>query len=191
MSKIVFDIETANIFFDVGVRDPAALELAVIAIYDYDRDVYEHYLLEDLPKLWPILEKADLLIGFNSDHFDIPLLGKYYLGDLGNVRSLDILAEIKKSYGRRMRLDQIAEGTLGTNKITNGLEATRWWKEGKKDKVIEYCLHDVKITKEVYDYALANQKLIFKEDGKLNVIPLNTSGWEARDQSLLTHTLPF
>ena len=77
MRKIVFDIETSNLFFDVGTNDPASLELAVVCIYDYERDVYESYLLEDLPKLWPIIEKADMLIGYNSDHFDIPLLNKY------------------------------------------------------------------------------------------------------------------
>ena len=191
MRKIVFDIETSNLFFDVGTNDPASLELAVVCIYDYERDVYESYLLEDLPKLWPIIEKADMLIGYNSDHFDIPLLNKYYSGDLTKIRSLDILNEIKKSYGRRMKLDQIAQGTFGASKISNGLEATKWWKQGLKDKVIEYCLQDVKFTKEAYDYALANQKLLFKEGGKMNIIPLNTSHWETKQDSKLTHTLPF
>src|SRR3989344_1139934 len=127
MRKIVFDIETSNLFFDVGTNDPASLELAVVCIYDYERDVYESYLLEDLPKLWPIIEKADMLIGYNSEHFDTPLLNKYYSGDLTKIRSLDILNEVRKSYGRRMKLDQIAIGTLGENKLMDGLEATRQW----------------------------------------------------------------
>jgi DEAD/DEAH box helicase domain-containing protein len=191
MKKIVFDIETSNLFSDVGSNDPAALNLSVLCLYDYSRDVYESYLQEDLHKLWPLLESADMLIGYNSDHFDIPLLNKYYSGDITKIKSLDILKEIKNSYGRRMKLDQIAEGTLGSNKSANGLEATRWWNEGKKDKVIEYCIQDVKITKEVYEYAMANQKLIFKEDGKLLTIPLNTSKWENVEESIITHTLPF
>ena len=191
MKKIFFDIETSNLFSDVGSNDPAALNLSVLCLYDYSRDVYESYLQEDLPKLWPLLESADMLIGYNSDHFDIPLLNKYYSGDLTKIKSLDILKEIKTSYGRRMKLDQIAEGTLGSHKSANGLEATRWWSEGKRDMVIEYCIQDVKITKEVYEYAVANQKLIFKEDGKLITIPLNTSKWENVEESIITHTLPF
>lgn len=191
MRKIVFDIETSNIFSEVGSNDPAALDLSVICIYDYEQDSYNSFFQDELSKLWPILESADLLIGYNSNHFDIPLLNKYYPGDLTKIRSLDILEKIKESYGRRMKLDQIAEGTLGENKITNGLEATRWWKQGLKEKVVEYCLKDVKITKEVYDYARAQSKLIFKEGGELLTIPLNTSLWEEKVETALTHTLPF
>lgn len=191
MRKIVFDIETSNIFSEVGSNDPAALDLSVICIYDYEQDSYNSFFQDELSKLWPILESADLLIGYNSNHFDIPLLNKYYPGDLTKIRSLDILEKIKESYGRRMKLDQIAEGTLGENKITNGLEATRWWKQGLKEKVVEYCLKDVKITKEVYDYARAQNKLIFKEGGELLTIPLNTSLWEEKVETALTHTLPF
>lgn len=191
MRKIVFDIETSNIFSEVGSNDPAALDLSVVCIYDYKEDSYNSFFQDELSKLWPILESADLLIGYNSNHFDIPLLNKYYPGDLTKIRSLDILEKIKESYGRRMKLDQIAEGTLGENKITNGLEATRWWKQGLKEKVVEYCLQDVKITKDVYDYARAQNKLIFKEGGELLTIPLNTSLWEEKTETALTHTLPF
>lgn len=191
MRKIVFDIETSNLFSDVNSNDPAALDLSVICIYEYSKDSYSSFTQEELGKLWPIIEQADILIGYNSDHFDIPLLNKYYSGDLTKIKSLDILKEIKNSFGRRMKLDQIAEGTLRENKITNGLEATRWWNLGLKEKVIEYCMQDVKITKEVYDYARKHNKLIFKEGGELITIPLNTALWEEKQETILTHTLPF
>ncbi len=191
MKKIVFDIETSDLFSDVGVNDPTALNLSVIGIYDYERNVYEHFLQEDLHKLWPILESADLIIGYNSDHFDIPLLNKYYGGDLTKIKSLDMLREIKNSFGRRMKLDQIAEGTLGLNKSGIGTQATIWWKQGEYQKVIDYCLDDVKLTKNIYDYARANNKLILKEGGELITIPLNTSKWEEKEESAITHTLPF
>jgi DEAD/DEAH box helicase domain-containing protein len=191
MKKIVFDIETSNIFSEVGSNDPAALDLTVVGVYDSERDVFEHYLQEDLPKMWPLFESADLIVGFNSDHFDIPLLNKYYPGDLTKFKSLDILKEIKNSFGRRMKLDQIAEGTLGAHKSGHGIEATIWWRNGEKQKVIDYCIQDVKITKEIYDYARANNKLIFKEGGELITIPLNTSTWEEKVESAVTHTLPF
>lgn len=191
MKRVVFDIETSNIFSEVGSNDPADLNLSVVCIYEYDTDTYSSFLQEDLGKLWPILEKTDLLIGYNSDHFDIPLLNKYYPGDLTKIKSMDILREIRATYGRRMKLDQIAEGTLGTNKTSEGLQAVRWWKQGEVQKVIDYCIADVKITKEVYDFALANNKLIFKEGGELLTIPLNTSEWEKSQESVMTHTLPF
>jgi DEAD/DEAH box helicase domain-containing protein len=191
MKKIVFDIETSNLFSDVGTNNPADLNLSVICIYDFEEDKYQHFLQEDLPRLWPILEKADLLIGYNSDHFDIPLLNKYYPGDLTKIKSLDILKEIKNSYGRRMKLDQVAEGTFGGHKTSNGLEATRWWNNGERQKVIDYCIADVKITKEVYEYARANNKLFFQEGGEKIEIKLDTSKWEDAIDTVITHTLPF
>lgn len=191
MRKIVFDIETSNIFSDVGKNDPTLLDISVVAIYDSETDSYSTYFEDELPKLWPILERADMIIGYNSDHFDVPLLNKYYPGDLSKIKSLDILKEIKDSYGRRMKLDQIAEGTLGKQKSSNGLEATSWWKKGLYDKVREYCIDDVRITKEIYDYAREHNKLIFKEGGKLNEIPLDTSSWEEPNGHKLTFTLPF
>lgn len=191
MKKIVFDIETSNLFSEVASNDPADLNLAVICIYEADIDRYTHYLQEDLPKLWPIIESADMLIGYNSDHFDIPLLNKYYPGDLTKIKSLDILKEIKDSFGRRMKLDQVAEGTLGTHKTSDGLQGVRWWRAGEYQKVIDYCFADVRITKDVYEYAVVNNKLFFVEGGEKITIPLNTSNWETTEKIAMTHTLPF
>jgi hypothetical protein len=191
MRKIVFDIETRNVFADVGKNDPALLDIALVAIHDSETDEYSSYLEEDLGKLWPIIESADMLIGYNSDHFDIPLLNKYYPGDLTKMKSLDILKEIRSSYGRRMKLDQIAEGTLGKNKTGHGLDAIAWWKAGEIEKIRNYCIEDVRITKEIYEYALKNNQLIFREGGQNLVIPLDTSKWEEKGDHKLTFTLPF
>lgn len=191
MRKIVFDIETKNFFDTVPGNDASKLDISLIAIHDSLTDSYSSYLEEELVKLWPILERADMLIGFNSDHFDIPLLNKYYPGDLTKIKSLDILKEIRESYGRRMRLDQLAEGTLGKNKSGVGGEATEWWKAGEVEKVRAYCINDVELTKELYDYALTNNKLIFKEGGTLNEIKLDTSNWEKPSNHKLTFSLPF
>ena len=191
MKKIVFDIETKNIFADVGDRNPALLDLSVVCIYDYEKDSYSSFLEDDLPKLWPVIENADLLIGYNSNHFDIPLLNKYYPGDLTKIKSIDLLQAIRDSFGRRVKLDQVAEGTLNTNKSGHGLEAITWWKNGEIDKIIKYCLDDVKITKELYDYALNNSELKFKEGGKIIPIKIDTKNWEEKNENRLTGVLPF
>ncbi len=191
MRKIVFDIETRNVFSDVGKNDPTLLDISLVGVWDSETNEYTSYLQEELSLLWPILERADMLIGFNSDHFDIPLLNKYYPGDLTKLKSLDILKEIYKTYGRRMKLDQIAEGTLGKKKSGNGLEAIEWWKKGDIEKIRKYCLDDVRITKEVYDYALVNNKIVFKEGGKLLDVKLDTTNWETPTDNRLTYTLPF
>ncbi len=192
MRKIVFDIETSNIFQDVGSNNPADLDISVVGVYDSETDSYKAYLQKDFALLWRTIEGADLLITFNGDHFDIPLLNKYYSGDLGKIKSIDLLREMQKSAGRRMKLDQIAEGTLGLHKSGHGLDAIRWWREGKVEEVIKYCLDDVRLTKELYDYALANGKLIFKEGPHLHEVKLDTRDWESLPESGgMNHTLPF
>lgn len=191
--KVVFDIETTNIFSDVGAsNDATKLDISIVGAYDSATDSYASYSVEELPKLWPIIERADMLIGFNSDHFDIPLLNKYYPGDLTTIKSLDLLVEVKNAIGRRLRLDTIAEATLGVNKSGHGLEAVQWWKEGKTDLVRKYCLDDVRITKDVYDYARKHKELKYKDFGELRTIKLDTKAWEIIETpSALTHTFPF
>ena len=191
MKKIIFDIETRNIFEDVGKADPTLLDLSVVCAYDSETGDYLAYTQEELLNLWPILEKADMLVGYNSDHFDIPILNKYYPGDLTRIKSLDILKEIKKSLGRRIRLNLVAEGTLGRKKTGNGLEAVVWWKNGEIDKIKKYCIEDVKITKELYEYALKNGVLKYKDLSETREIKLDTSKWEEKENTSINHTLPF
>ncbi len=190
--KVVFDIETSNTFRDVGKSDPAALDLSVVCIYDYLEDKYECFFQEELGKLWKILEKTDLLIGFNSDHFDLPLLNKYFPGDLTQIKSLDLLKEIKTSLGRSIKLDSIAEATLGLNKSGHGLQAIQWWANGEYERVADYCKQDVKVTKEIYDFAKEKGLVKYKDLGQIKELPLDTKNWEKLDEKpSLTHTLPF
>ena len=182
MKKIVFDIETKNIFQDVGSNNPADLDISVVGLYDYETNKYESFTQEEFDRMWPYFQKADTLITFFGEHFDIPLLNKYYkkacLGDLTKIRSLDVLKEIKTQFGRRMKLDQIAEGTFGINKSGHGLDAVMWWKTGKIDEIRRYCLDDVRITKDVYEFALKNKKLMFKQGPFVKEIKLDTKHWE-------------
>lgn len=194
MRKITFDIETKNFFHDVGSNDPTALDISIVCIHDSLDNKYSSFLEKDFHKLWPILEKADVLITWNGDHFDIPLLNKYYSGDLSKIRSLDLMKEVRNVIGRRLKLDTVAEATLGRKKIANGFEAVEWWNKGQLDKLAEYCIEDVRITKELHDYALANGKLKYKDlglNGAVKDIKLNVDNWESKVEQALTFTLPF
>src|SRR3989338_4850727 len=131
MRVVTFDIETANWMSDTGSGDPADLSIALVGIHDSEKDVYSSYLEPELSKLWPILERTDVLVGYNSEHFDIPLLNKYYPGDLKKIKSLDIMKEVYETLGRRLKLDSIAEGTLGVNKTASGSQSLQWWRAGE------------------------------------------------------------
>ena len=192
MRAVTFDIETANWITDTGSNDPADLTIAIVCIHDSETGEYSSYLESELPKLWPILERADLLIGYNSDHFDIPLLNKYYPGDLSKIKSLDIMVEVQKAMGRRLKLDTLAEGTLNDKKLDGkGGQSVVWWRNGEVEKVREYCIQDVKLTRDLFDYALKNGALKYKELGKLREIKLDTSKWLAKASAPMTFTLGF
>ena len=188
MRKIIFDIETDGIITNIGSKEIFP-NMYVVCIYDSETDKYQSFTQEQLKNLWPILEKADLLIGYNNEFFDTPILNRYYSGDLTKIGSLDLLSEIKKSLGHRIKLDSVAEATLGRKKTGHGLEAMTWWKQGRFDDVIKYCIEDVKITKEIYEYALKNGILKYKDGGVVKDIKIDTSNWDKKGSSAVTHTL--
>lgn len=191
MRYIIFDLETQNIFSDVGSNDPTDLDISVGSFYDSASDTYTTVTHDELNRVWTLLEHADALVGYNSNHFDIPLLNKYYPGDLTKIKSIDILEEIRKSLGRRLRLDSVAEATVGAKKSGHGLQAVRWWREGKIDEIKKYCEQDVRVTKKVFDYALKHGHVKFKDGSRKRDIPLDTSTWEVQSDTMLTHSLLF
>lgn len=189
MRIVTFDIETANWMNETGSSDPAALTIALVGMHDSETDTYTSYLESELPQMWPILERTDVLVGYNSDHFDIPLLNKYYPGDLTRIKSLDIMKEVHGVLGRRLKLDAISEATLGVGKSGSGSQSLQWWRAGEIEKVRSYCLKDVEITKRIFDYALERGSLKYKELGKSREIQLDTSKWLSPSGTAMTFTL--
>lgn len=160
--EVVFDIETQNTFAEVD-NDFKKLKVSVISLYRSDTDTYHSFLESELNQVWPILEKAERIIGFNSEHFDLPVLNNYYLGDLLLLPHLDLIIKVKESLGTRLKLASIAEATLeGVTKSADGLQAVRWWREGKLDEIKKYCEQDVKVTKDIYDFGREHKQLFYK-----------------------------
>lgn len=192
MNYVVFDIETKNIFSDVGSNDPTDLDISVVSLYEKKTGVVKSFVQEEFHTMWPLFERADVLVGYNSEHFDIPLLNKYYSGDLRRIKSIDLMVYIKDSFGKRPKLDNVAAGTLGRNKISHGLEATEWWKQGKYDQVKKYCEEDVLITKDIFEYALKHKKVLVKDKltDKIFEVPIDTTQWLAgEDKATFTKSL--
>lgn len=195
MSKeIVLDIETIG-----DIKDFNNLKITVVSIYEYETDKYTSFEEHELGDLWPILEKAERTIGYNSEHFDMPILNKYYAGDLLSFPHLDLLKVIKDTNGKRYKLDDVAKATLeNTVKSADGLEAMKWWEEGRKEDVKRYCEQDVKVTKEVYEYGRKNRMLYIQDlTGGLQPIGVNFEpkkeilGADGQVGGTINLTLPF
>lgn len=171
--EVVLDIETRNTFQDVGAYNAALLDISLIGCYFYETDTFETFLEEDLPKLWPRLERSDRIIGYNLFGFDYPCMQTYYTGDLMKLPTVDILVEIEKRLGFRIKLDDVAQATLGIGKSGHGLQAVEFWRKGEIQKLKDYCLQDVRVTRDVYDYALRTQEVCyFDRMGQKQTIPL-------------------
>jgi len=169
--EVVLDIETSNSFADVGKYDPSLLKISLVGVYSYATDQYLSFLEPELSKLWPLLESADRIIGYNLFGFDYQVMNTYYPGDFAGFPTLDIMKEIEKVIGFRIKLDDVAHETLGEGKSGNGLQAIEFFRRGEIDKLRDYCLQDVKVTKEVYEYGLQHGKVKFRDRAGQIVTP--------------------
>jgi DEAD/DEAH box helicase domain-containing protein len=165
---IVFDIETIGNISSPNFVDE--MQITVVGIYNYAKNEYKTYFLEELAELEAELKQANLLVGFNNDHFDTPILNKYFTLDLFSIASFDILREFKLKTGKRLGLDAIAGMTLGSHKSGTGSNAMTLYQEGKLQELAEYCINDVKLTKDIFEYCINNKYLIYpSKDGWLRL----------------------
>ncbi len=176
MDTIVFDIETQNFFTDPGVGwdNFAALKISVVCAYSYLRDKYFSFEEQEVEKMIELFSGASRLVGFSMNRYDVPVLDNYFrrfipvadqkdfqTPDLWEKERVDLLEEIEIAYGKRISLSKLAEANLGVKKDRHGSEAVGLYKEGKIDELKEYCLKDVRLTKELYD--------LFRKQGSLLV----------------------
>jgi len=173
-NEVVLDIETQNTFQEVGGYDTSKLKISVIGVYFYETETYEAFEEHELAQLYQRLEKAGRIIGYNSRGFDLPVMNNYYAGNFLDFPNLDLLTEIHKALGFRLKLDDVAAATVGHRKSGHGLQAVEWWKQGEIQKIKDYCLQDVKVTKEVYEYGRKYQALAYEDRlGGRKAIPVD------------------
>ncbi len=172
MSRILyFDLETKYAADEVGgwanVMD---MGMSVGVLYDTADGDYHVYLEHQVPALIAHMRQAELVVGFNHVEFDLRVLAGHqptqalrhqlYL-ELRALNHFDILAELKKVLGHRLRLDSLARPTLQVGKSADGLQSLQWYKEGRVDLMIEYCKQDVEVTRRLYEYALEHGRLLY------------------------------
>ena len=150
---VYFDLETQRSAGEVGgwerKRDMKMSVGVTFSTRDCEYKIYDEAHVGDLVNQ---LTRADLVVGFNILNFDYEVLHGYTPLDLHAVPTLDLMADLETKLGHRLSLDAIAKATLSAPKIADGLQALRWWKEGRILDIAEYCCFDVKITKELHEF---------------------------------------
>ena len=150
---LYFDLETQKSADDVGGwGNIHEMKLAVGVVWDSCEQEYFSYLEGAASQLVTKLRTADLVVGFNVKKFDYGVLQPYADFDLDEITTFDMLIDVNKKLGHRLSLNHLAENTLNAEKSADGLVSLQWYKEGKIDKIIEYCKQDVEITRDLFLY---------------------------------------
>ena len=159
---VVFDVETRRSAAEVGGWHKAGdMGVSVAVAYDSRDDAFFSYTQDELPALFERMRASGLVVGFNSLRFDYAVLAPFAPFDLRSLPSLDILQRIKDRLSYRISLDNLGQATLEAPKSADGLQALRWWKEGKMDEIAAYCRMDVDLTRRLYLYGLEHGHLLF------------------------------
>lgn len=184
--EVIYDVETKKLFEDISTNDPADLGISIVSVYrreinplgqevsgemksfwtDEVKEIFgnKEFYFEHM---WKWFEEADRIIGYNSLGFDNPAMNRIYTqGDFTKLKHFDVLEEIRKVFGHRVKLDSVAKETIGAGKSADGLDAVKWWNKRDLDSLVnlkKYCEMDVEVTTKVYDFAKKNGKLMFKD----------------------------
>lgn len=172
---LFFDIETQLGANEVGGwGNKHLMRVAVAVVYDSLEKKFFSYLEGETDNLVEKLKMADLVVGFNLLNFDYGVLQPYTTDDLKKLKTFDILDDVKNRLGFRLSLNHLANKTLKVEKSADGLQSLQWFKEGKIDLITEYCSKDVEITRDLFQYGLENEYLLYEtRDGGLARIPLD------------------
>lgn len=161
---LFFDLETQHSFQEVGGRDHLGKLLVSVAVtYSSLTEEFKSYTEPQVFQLIEDLFQADTIVGFNLIQFDYRVLKPYTPKDFSQLKTIDMLLHIKDELGFRVSLDSLAQATLGTGKSADGLQAIRWYREGKTDELIAYCKDDVEITYKLYEYGKQNGYVCYQD----------------------------
>jgi len=157
-----------------GWHHAERMRISVAVLYDGEEDKYFSFREHETGQLIERLFGLDLVIGFNNKRFDNLVLSAYTSRQLNELPSLDILEEITGQLGYRLSLDRLARHTLGARKSGDGLQALKWFQQGRMDLLSDYCRKDVEITRNLFLFGLRERHLLFRNKaGKTVRLPVD------------------
>ncbi len=150
MGKIFLDIETQDWSKYMTLAEMKISYCGVILEDNQEIDIWE----SDMEKLKELLEKAQYTVGYNILGFDMPIIGNYLGEWVNDLPQIDLMVALQKQLGYRPKLDVVTSATLGHGKNDHGENAPKYFANGEFDKLKNYCLEDVRITKNLYEFGL-------------------------------------
>lgn len=167
------DIETQHLIteFEGGWKNPenyGKIKIAELGILQ--NGVYTTFEENNINDLIPELDKSELIVGHNIIQFDFKILEHYFPKNIMlniYLKSFDTMLELNKftSDAGWVSLDDIAQRNFGMKKTEDSIKIPEMWRNGEKDKVKEYLLNDLEMTKKFY--LLGKKGHTFKYDHKV------------------------
>ena len=159
---VAWDIETdgvsrSGLITVIGIHAPDFNISTVIRFVELQAETGQLCYRPDYKKLftehvYPLFEKARVLITLNGFGFDLPFMQTQFEIDDSVMqrwvcKTLDILEISRRTLARTFSLNMLLEAnSFGVQKISSGLEAVHMAKEGRWAELAEYCLSDCILT---------------------------------------------
>jgi hypothetical protein len=188
VKALIYDIEIINaipernpddteigITYCGGWHDHANMGISVIGGYEYDSGRYRVFCTDNMHEFADAIERADVIVGFNNIAFDNAVIRACWgplvkLPEGWEAKSYDLLVETWRAVGLGPAfnfkthggygLDAMCEANFGTKKSGNGALAPKWWQRGMTGNVIDYCLNDIALTKQLFDAVLNGDEIM-------------------------------
>ena len=182
MNALIYDIEilkavpSPNSYCEKGIKycsgwsDHERMGISVIGAYDYAEDRYRVFCGDNFTAFMDrARQPGTLLVGFNNIPFDNAVIKQTLRCDLQERSCYDLLREIWSAAGLGPKfdrkthggygLDAVCQANFGTSKSGNGALAPVLWQKGQIGEVIDYCLNDVRLTKQLFDAVIEHGSL--------------------------------
>lgn len=130
-----------------GWGDHAGMGISVVSVYDFTDGFPRIFMEDNLDEMFELMEKADVIAGFNSKSFDNKLLAAHGY-EVPPEKTYDLYLEIKEAagahkYAKGYNLDNCCLVNLGYQKSGDGALAPKLWQQGKIGAVVDYALRDI------------------------------------------------
>ena len=171
------DKQLPMIKYAKGWDDYKGMGISVIGCFDYREDRYRVFCRDNFGDFQRLIDTRDIVVGFNNWSFDDPLCKAHGI-EIAESKSYDILVEVWKGagFGPKFVYPTHAGYSLGacigTNrpglgKFGDGAMAPVDWQRGNIGKVIDYCLGDVYLTRELLEMIINNGSIKDPKTGKM------------------------
>ena len=157
MKIAVFDLETQRNPADQGWTAYEAMGISSAALWiSWQGGAHGRRFLfgpDRLRQLKRGLEAADVVVSWNGKGFDGPLLD-HWVGEVRVSLHCDLMALLYHASGKRHKLADVAEATLGEGKDMSGALAPALWKAKRLCELHTYNMWDVEITRRLYEHVV-------------------------------------